>query len=97
MRHININGRLVKDTSASVPYNNRAFRFGYGIFETMLMRESVIQLKEYHWQRLFDRIEKLGFGMPELMTREWVESERARNSVVWGKGVVVRVEFGELR
>lgn len=75
MRHININGRLVKDTSASVPYNNRAFRFGYGIFETMLMRESVIQLKEYHWQRLFDSIEKLGFEMPELMTREWIESE----------------------
>lgn len=75
MRHININGRLIKDTSASVPYNNRAFRFGYGIFETMLMRESVIQLKEYHWQRLFDSIEKLGFEMPELMTREWIESE----------------------
>lgn len=75
MRYININGRLVKDTSASVPYNNRAFRFGYGIFETMLMRESVIQLKEYHWQRLFNGIEKLGFEMPELMTKEWIESE----------------------
>lgn len=66
---------MIKDTSASVPYNNRAFRFGFGIFETMLMRESVIQLKEYHWQRLFDSIEKLGFEMPELMTQEWIESE----------------------
>lgn len=80
MRYINVNGRLVKDTSASVPYNNRAFRFGFGIFETMLMRESVIQLKEYHWERLFDTLDKLRFEMPELMTREWIEGEILRTA-----------------
>ncbi len=75
MRYININGQLIKETAAAVPYNNRAFRFGYGLFETMLIRGGVIQLKEYHWDRLFSGVKELGLVMPEIMDRNWIESE----------------------
>lgn len=75
MRYINVNGQLVKETSAKVPYNNRAFRFGYGVFETMLYRGGVIQLKEYHWKRLFAAVKQLELIMPEIMDANWLEEE----------------------
>lgn len=75
MRYINVNGQIVKETSAKVPYNNRAFRFGYGVFETMLFRGGVIQLKEYHWKRLFAAVDKLNLIMPEIMDADWLEAE----------------------
>lgn len=78
MRHININGRIYKDTVAAVPFDNRAFRFGFGLFETMLMKEGVIQFKEYHFDRLFSGLKKLKFVMPDLMDRKWLESEVLR-------------------
>ncbi|MEZ5017966.1 MAG: aminotransferase class IV [Flavipsychrobacter sp.] len=75
MRYVNVNGQIVKETSAKVPYNNRAFRFGYGVFETMLFRGGVIQLKEYHWKRLFGAVEQLELIMPEIMDANWLEAE----------------------
>lgn len=78
MRYININGKLSKDTVAAVPFDSRAVRFGFGLFETMLIVDGEIQLKDYHWDRLFDGINKLKFIMPELMTKEWMESEIMR-------------------
>ncbi len=78
MRYVNVNGRLYKETSANVPYNNRSFRFGFGLFETMLLIENAIQLKEHHWDRLFSSMDKLGFTTPELMTIDWLEEEVLR-------------------
>lgn len=75
MKQININGKFYKDTSAGVPYDSRAVRFGFGLFETMLILDGKIQLKQYHWDRLFAGIEQLNLVMPELMTKEWMEEE----------------------
>lgn len=78
MRHVNINGKLQSATSAGVPYDSRVVRYGFGLFETMLVIDGKIQLKELHWDRLFSGIELLDLVMPELMTREWMESELIR-------------------
>lgn len=75
MRRVNINGRLHSSTSAAVPYDNRAFRFGFGLFETMLVLDGEIQLKNYHFDRLLSGLDALGFELPELMTKEWMEDE----------------------
>lgn len=78
MRYININGRSYKDTSAGVPYDSRAVRFGFGLFETMLMVDGQIMLKDLHWNRLYSGIAQLNLVMPELMTREWMAEEVLR-------------------
>ncbi|MCB0700375.1 MAG: aminotransferase class IV [Chitinophagales bacterium] len=78
MIYININGRFFKSTSAAVPYNNRSFRFGFGLFETMLVLDEQIQLKELHWERLFAGIKQLNLALPELMTKDWIEEEILR-------------------
>lgn len=78
MKQININGRFYKDTSAGVPYDSRAVRFGFGLFETILVLDGKMQLIDYHWDRLYAGIAQLKLEMPELMTREWMADEIMR-------------------
>lgn len=75
---ININGTILPAKDAGVSTDNGAFRYGYGLFETMLVRNGSIRLKEYHWDRLFDGLKQLFFEPAALMTREWLETEVLR-------------------
>ncbi len=75
MKYININGKIVTAADASIPYDNRAFRYAYGLFETMLFRDGAILLKELHWQRLFSGLEQLHFDIPKLISPQYFEKE----------------------
>lgn len=75
MRYININGSLLKETEAGVPYDSRAVRFGYGLFETMLIIDGEIKLNTFHFDRLMNGIAQLKLVLPELMDRQWMEQE----------------------
>lgn len=55
--------------------DNGTFRYGYGLFESLLVQDGVIELKEYHWDRLVAGIKVLRFELPALMTREWMEEQ----------------------
>lgn len=78
MKQININGKFYKDTNAGVPYDSRAVRFGFGLFETILLTDGKMHLKDYHFDRLFAGIEQLKLVRPELMSKEWMEEEIMR-------------------
>ena len=78
LRHVNVNGRLLKHTNAAVPYDSRAVRFGFSLFETMLIQDGQIQLEEYHWERLFNGLKEFDFVMPELMDKDWMKGEIMR-------------------
>lgn len=65
MEHfVNINGKLLAGPDAGIAHDNRAFRYGHGLFETMLLRQGQIDLAPYHWQRLFAGMEQLCFRIP---------------------------------
>lgn len=55
--------------------DNRAFRYGYGLFETMLVEDGTISLWNYHSQRLFHSIETLAIHIPKLLTPAMLHSE----------------------
>jgi len=76
--HINLNGKITTRTNAAIPVDNGAFRYGYGLFETMLVERGSIRLKEYHWERLFEGLKVLQLERPPLMTYEWMENEVLR-------------------
>lgn len=78
MGYINVNGKLTEAANAAVPHDNRAFRYGHGLFETMLVLNGQIQLSGYHWQRLFDGAKHLYMSLPVLLTNEKLEEEVLR-------------------
>jgi branched-chain amino acid aminotransferase len=75
---VNIDGKLVATPEAALPVDNRAFRYGWGLFETMLVQNGSLQLAAYHWQRLFDGLKQLCFDVPKLFTPAYLEAEVLR-------------------
>lgn len=52
VNYINYNGKLFADSKALLSIENRAFRYGDGLFETMLWSKGQIRLLQYHVDRL---------------------------------------------
>lgn len=75
MNYINHNGKIVTTDKQVIPTDNGAFRYGYGIFETMLVTDGHINLYEYHWERLFNGLLQLYFDIPALFTPTWLEQQ----------------------
>ncbi len=75
MSYINLNGKIITREDARLPLENRAFRYGYGIFETMLISKNTIHLSEYHWERLFAGMKQLQLELPPLVTVDHLEQE----------------------
>lgn len=74
----NINGKLAEARQAAVPAHNRAFRYGYGLFETMLLQNGTINLANHHWERLFNGMQQLSLETPKLFTPHFLEQEILR-------------------
>lgn len=64
MRYINYNGNIYSEHEHLLPVTNRAFRYGDGFFETMVMFDRKIPLLEFHWSRLQFTIEVLNGKLP---------------------------------
>lgn len=77
-RFSNINGKLAPAESATVPAEDRSFRYGYGLFETMLVLNGTIRFEELHWARLSRGLAALRFQLPvrfmEMLKRETIRT-----------------------
>lgn len=59
VQYINFNGSLVLHTEAILTSENRSFRYGDGIFETMLWQDGTIRYLHLHVERLQDSLRML--------------------------------------
>lgn len=75
MNYLNHNGKIFTTDKQVIPTDNGAFRYGYGIFETMLVTNGHINLYDYHWERLFTGLQQLYFDIPALFTPTWLEQQ----------------------
>ncbi len=78
MGYTNINGKIVNTDAAIIAADNSAFRYGAGLFETMLVQAGNIRLRQYHWDRLFAGMQQLEFIVPKLFTPSMLEDEVLR-------------------
>jgi len=64
MQYINFNGNIYPEHETVLPVTNRAFRYGDGFFETMVMFNKKIPLLEYHWSRMEFTCEVISASLP---------------------------------
>lgn len=80
--------------------DNKSYRYGDGLFETMKLVGKNISLEKYHFERFFSGLQQMGFDIPAPVTKEKLkqqviglceknncaESGRVRLSVFRGNG-----------
>jgi len=72
---INHNGALVRSGTPVLTAGNRGFRYGDGLFETLLVKNGRIRLGNHHFDRLFGGLGVLRFVLPPHFTRESLETQ----------------------
>jgi branched-chain amino acid aminotransferase len=71
----NLNGKVRKSNETLIHPDNRAFRYGEGLFETIRLHQSEMPLWNLHWQRLQQSIPQLYFLFPPHFNSEFLKSE----------------------
>ena len=73
-----LNGKWVEDTSASIAIENRGFRYGAGIFETIRFEDSMAPLWDLHMHRLRSSLEYLQWELPAHFDTETLKEDAVR-------------------
>lgn len=95
MPYINFNGNIYPEHETLLPVTNRAYRYGDGFFETMVMFNKKIPLLEYHWSRIFFTAEVTSAFFPEGFNIDKLESmilDLASVNEAW-HNARIRVQF----
>lgn len=71
----NCNGRIFKEGTAVFTADNRSFRYGDGIFETMKIRKGEVRWASMHFERLFSGLALLRFNIPGHFTPAFLLNE----------------------
>src|SRR5690242_1827629 len=70
MNHICVNGKIKKSGDPVLTADNRGYRYGDGIFETIRIHKGKMPLEELHFDRLFNSMELLGLEKPAHFSKE---------------------------
>lgn len=70
MSSICINGKILPADKPALMVDNKSYRYGDGLFETMKVINERISLEDYHFERFFSGLKQMGFEIPALVTKE---------------------------
>jgi branched-chain amino acid aminotransferase len=72
---INYNGKIIPAGGGVLHSDDRGYRYGDGLFETMRIINGRIVLEEYHFDRLFAGMNTLEFSIPAGITATKLKQE----------------------
>src|SRR5688572_631686 len=75
MKSICFNGKLLPADAPILHAENKGYRYGDGLFETMKVVKGQISLGNFHFERLFKGLEILRYKIPSLISPEWLQRE----------------------
>jgi branched-chain amino acid aminotransferase len=90
---LNFNGEVRGEGAALLRADNRGFRYGDGLFETMLVRRGKVRLGEYHFERLAAGMRLLHLEFPGPFSLDLLEGQIGELCARNGHGGVVRVRL----
>jgi branched-chain amino acid aminotransferase len=73
--YFNYNGRFFNDDENVLSKDDRSYRYGDGLFETMKLINGNILLEDHHFERLFFGLDVLKFHIPVLFTKQNIVKE----------------------
>jgi branched-subunit amino acid aminotransferase/4-amino-4-deoxychorismate lyase len=80
---LNFNGEVCEEGVALLRADNRGFRYGDGLFETMLIRGGRVRLGQYHVERLLGGMQLLRLEFPGPFSLDllegWIAELSSRN------------------
>jgi branched-chain amino acid aminotransferase len=71
----NYNGKVYQQGDFFISPENRGFRYGDGLFETMVVRDGKVRLSSLHFERLFAGMNLMKFETLKLITPAYFENE----------------------
>src|SRR5688572_11979564 len=72
---INHNGKIIDAAMPVIRADNRGYRYGDGIFETMKVWDGKILLEELHFERLKNSLRVLKINLPSFLTELRLKEE----------------------
>ncbi|CAL2095867.1 Aminodeoxychorismate lyase [Tenacibaculum sp. 190524A02b] len=72
---VNFNGEIVSSKELQISHENRAFKYGDGIFETIKVQNNKVVFFEDHYFRLMASMRMLRMKIPMKFTLEFLEEE----------------------
>lgn len=89
---INFNGQIVSESDNTIDFNNRGFKYGDALFETVKIKDESVVFCEDHYFRLMASMRMLRMDIPMNFTLEFFESEILR-TINANSGIENRVKF----
>lgn len=68
------NNEIINDKELLMDVNDRAFQYGDGVFETIIIRNNPSKLLNYHYNRLIAGAKALNFQLPAYFNIQFLES-----------------------
>ena len=93
---INLNGTLISENKEVLNFNNRAFKYGDALFETVKVENLKVIFVEDHYFRLMASMRMLRMEIPMSFTLEFFEKEII-NTVEKNELIDARVRFSVFR
>lgn len=94
---INFNGELLFKESIKLTTDNRGFKYGDGIFETVKVVNKKVVFWEDHYFRLMASMRMLRMKIPMEFTLEFLEKEILKTVAVLEEGASFRVRLNVFR
>jgi len=69
------NDKIFKEGTSVINPDNRSLRYGDGLFETIKVNNGILQLRDYHFERLFSGMKMLQFEIPKNFTVGFLENK----------------------
>ncbi|MGZ8559798.1 MAG: aminotransferase class IV, partial [Chitinophagaceae bacterium] len=75
MNSIYLNGKLLPSDKPVLMADNKSYRYGDGLFETMKVKGKKIMLETFHFERFYAGLKQMGFDIPALLTTEKLKEQ----------------------
>ena len=95
VHYIDFNGKLVSENETVLTTENRSFRYGDGLFETMRYMGGKVRFLPYHLERLHGGMRMLQLANPEFFNEDFINSHAAaliRKNNLEGQHVRLRLQ-----